>query len=111
MEKYVAQLKALIAQAQDSFSRLSERDRTIALGAAVVIGTLTFVGTTYSIIKGIDRANRQVISKSEQLREIIGMKEVFKRAQDQNAAFRARLTGNDLRLTALAEEEARKLSI
>jgi hypothetical protein len=111
MEKLKADLKETIAKVTEAYSRLSEKEKTIALGIITVVITLTVVGTTWSMMKAIDRTSKQIAVKSEQLREIIGMRDVFRRAKDQTDAFKARLQQNDLRLVALVEEEAKKLGI
>jgi len=69
------------------------------------------VGGTFSLMTSIDRTSRQISYKSEQLREIIAMRDVFRRAQDQNAAFRARLQRNDIRLVALIEDQTKAMNI
>jgi Type II secretion system (T2SS), protein M len=102
---------ALIAQVTEGFSRLSEQEKIVALGALTVLSTFAFIGITYGLISATASAERQIAYKSEQLREIISMRETYRRSQDQNAAFRARLQRNDIRLVALVEDEAKKMGL
>ncbi|MCC6806848.1 MAG: hypothetical protein IT381_05460 [Deltaproteobacteria bacterium] len=111
MEKLKQQFQELIAKITEAFSRLSEREKTVALGIATVVTTLTVVGLSYSMIRAIDRTSKQIAVKSEQLRDILSMRDVYRRAQDQTSAFKMKLQQNDLRLVALVEDETKKLGI
>lgn len=111
MEKLKAQWQELVAKATEAFSRLSEKEKTVALGVITVVTTFTVVGISYSLIRAIDRTSRQIATKSEQLREIISMRDVYRRSQDQTNAFKMKLQQNDLRLVALVEDEAKKLGV
>ncbi len=110
-EKYKQRLLELYGRLTESFSRLSEQEKIIALGATVVVLTLSLVGGTYALMTSIDRTTRQIAYKSQQLREIIAMRDTFKRAQEQSAAFRSRLQRNEIRLVALIEDEAKKMGV
>jgi hypothetical protein len=111
MEKLKQQLKETIAKVTEAFSRLSEKEKTVALGVITVVSTLTVVGLSYSLIRAIDRTSKQIATKSEQLREILSMRDVYRRAQDQTQAFKMKLQQNDLRLVALVEDETKKLGV
>lgn len=99
----------LTGKVSDAFARLSERERVIALGVTIWFSVMTLVFGTYFGIAGIDKAKKRVAFKSEQMREVLSMREVYKRAEEANNQFNSRLKRNDVRLVALVEEESKKL--
>jgi hypothetical protein len=110
-ESFKARIREPIARAGLAFARLSEREKAVVLGVAVWLATLIFVFTTYGIITGIDGTRKRVAYKTEQLSQVIALREVYRRAEERNAGQRSRLERNDLRLVGLVEDEAKKLGI
>lgn len=110
-ESLRARVRDLIGRVSMAFARLSEREKAIVLGVVVWVATMTFVFTTYGIISGIDGARKRVAYKTEQLSQVIALREVYRRSEERNASQRTKLEHNDLRLVALVEEEAKKLGI
>lgn len=102
-------LTPMTSKVSDAFARLSDRDRTILMGVGVWLSTMTLVFGTYFGLQAIDKAKKRVAFKSEQLREVLSLREVYKRAEESSSQFKSRLSRNDVRLVALVEEESKKL--
>lgn len=110
-ESLRSRIRDLFARASMAFARLSDREKAIALGIMVWVGTMTFVFSTYGIISGIEGTRKRVAYKTEQLSQVIALREVYRRAEERNASQRTKLEHNDLRLVGLVEDEAKKLGI
>lgn len=106
-----SRIRDLVARVSMAFARLSEREKAVALGIMVWVATMTFVFTTWGILSGIDGARKRVAYKTEQLQQVIALREVYRRAEERNASQRTKLEHNDLRLVGLVEDEAKKLGI
>ncbi len=110
-ESWKARARDYISRASIAFARLSEREKTIVLGALAWVATMTVVLTTWSIISGIDGTKKRVDYNTDQLRQIIALRDIYRRGEERNAAQRSRLEHNEIRLSGLVEDEAKKLGI
>ena len=110
-ESLRSRARDLSSRVSMAFARLSDREKAVVLGVLVWLGTMTFVLTTYGIITGIDGTRKRVAYKTDQLTQVIALREVYRRAEERNASQRTKLEHNDLRLVGLVEDEAKKLGI
>jgi len=110
-ESLRSRIRDLTSRVSMAFARLSDREKAIVLGVLVWVGTMTFVFTTYSILTGIDGTRKRVAYKTDQLSQVIALREVYRRAEERNASQRTKLEHNELRLVGLVEDEAKKLGI
>jgi type II secretory pathway component PulM len=97
--------------ALSSFGRLSERERVMVTVLAVVLLVAAAAGVTFLVGKRLDRAERRLQERREQLSTIEGLEGRFRQTGQEQAATKARLQRNPVQLFSLLQKSAGELGL
>lgn len=109
--KLTDSLKDFTTQLFSLFTRLSEQEKKIAVGALTFISVMTLFSTAYFLSEALDETSQQITYKSAQLKDIMALRDQYKESERKNAQLRTQLEQNKLRLVSLIEEETKALQV
>jgi hypothetical protein len=91
--------------------RLTQREQVLVVGGGIVAAALLLVLGGVILSRAIDRQQRSVDSKTQQLMEVLALRGDFHRRQEEHAQRLNALSQSHVRLVSLVEESARTAGI
>ncbi|MBR2980390.1 MAG: type II secretion system protein M [Myxococcaceae bacterium] len=105
------QIKRLIADAGETFGRLSSREKLMVLGAAFSLVAFLLFFISFSFNNAMRQADARVAGKLRQLQEVQRLASGYSQADKERAALDRKLRGNKVKLFTLVEETAKQQGI
>ncbi|MEW5848391.1 MAG: type II secretion system protein GspM [Myxococcota bacterium] len=94
-----------------AFSRLSSREQIMLGVLGVVLLLFLVAGITYVVSRQLDRAERRLNERREQLALIEGLEGKYRAAESEQAQQRAKLQRNPVQLFSLLQKSAGELGL
>ena len=92
-------------------SRLTQREQFFVIGGAIMVAVIAFLTSGVLLSRAIDRQQRRVDNKTQQLMEVLALRGDYHRRQQEHAARLRALSRSQVRLVSLVEESARQSGI
>jgi len=100
------QFKALYADIQTWFSRLTQRERLMVGGASLALGVFVLFLVLVSFSSTAEATRRRIKDKTAKLAEVQQLAASYGQAEMQRQAVERQLTGNNVRLISFLTEKA-----
>ena len=94
-----------------AFERLNQRDQFIVAGGGTAAFLLVMLGFGWSVSSAIDRVERRVKVKGEQLAQVLELQGAYRQRQREQEERIASLQRSNVRLVSVAESAARKAGV
>lgn len=105
------QLKRLLADAGETFGRLSSREKLMVLGAALALAAFLLFFVSYSFHGALRQGEARITGKLGQLQEVQRLAAGYSQAEKERAALERQLRNNKVKLFTLVEETAKRQGV
>lgn len=103
--------KSGVNSAFAAFGRLSGRERML-IGVTVLVGVVfAFVGGTLFVQRRLDRAQKRLVERRADLRDIEGLESLFKNAQRERSSQKRSVERNNIQLFSFLPKVAAELGL
>ena len=103
--------KEALDQIRVAFGRLSSREQFLVLGCSAGLMLLAMVATGVQVANAIEREERRVRTKTEQLWQVLSLQGSYSARQREHKERMATLARSNLRLVSWVEDSARQAGV
>jgi len=111
MKKLLESLRLQLDNARETFGRLTQREQMTVLGGAAFVLFLVLVTIALSVSSAIDRAERRVRVKTDQLTQVVALQDEYRSREALRQARLREVGRTTTRLVSVVEEVARQTGV